>query len=206
MNNELKHYRKPIVLTIFWLAFYTALTTVVVSAFYVAADNITTHTLPTGSVSMTTDYSKYVVGETINFTVKNNYNSSIFIENDCPNEPLAIYKLIDNNWVRQHDNASVKDCPDESRKVSVAAGQSISGNFKSWPRLFSTAGKYRIVAFVEYYNSLPYQDIEIIEKTVAAPQSQPVVNQPAENTFINNTPTYNDRHDDDDDDRDGDDD
>jgi len=183
MNNELKHYRNPIPLTIFWLATYLAIVTIVGTAFWFAADQVQSHTLPTGNVTLTTDYSKYVVGETVGFTIKNNYNSSIHMENSCPDEPLTVYKLVDNKWVRQHAQASPKDCPAESREVSVAAGQSVSGSFKAWPKLFSTPGKYRVVAFVEYYNSLPYKDIEIIDKPA------PVNNSPAAVTDTNPSTT-----------------
>ena len=48
-----------------------------------------------------------------------------------------------------------------------------SASFANWPRLFDKAGKYRIVAYVQYYNLVPYSDIEIIEKPTAPAASAP---------------------------------
>lgn len=166
MNSELKHSFKPARLTLFWVFFYLMIIIVIIAGIFVAANQIKTHTLPTGKTELAIPYSKYVVGESISFTIKNGYNSSAYILNDCPSEPLAVYKQVDNLWVRQHDTAIRGACSSEQRQVGVAAGELVSGNFDAWKNLFSQPGKYRIVAFVEYYNALPYQDIDVI----ASPQ------------------------------------
>jgi hypothetical protein len=113
------------------------------------------------------------VGETISFTITNNYNSPLYVLNNCPNEPLAVYRLQDSSWVRQHDTASLEECPTEDRQVSVAANAVTSGDFSAWHNLFSQPGKYRVVAYVEYYNALPYQEFEVIAKPLAKTVSSP---------------------------------
>ena len=175
MNNELDHLKHPFKLSLFWVVVYILIAGFIIGGANIAANQVRTHTLPTGDVTLTVLYSKYVVGESINFTIKNNYNSSISILNNCPAEPLAVYRQAsDGSWIRQHDYASYGACSTEQRQVSVAAGQSVTGSFDPWPNLFVNPGKYRVVAFVEYYNALPYQEFEVIApKTLSTTQQQP---------------------------------
>lgn len=171
MNSELNQVRHPYRIYFFWGLVYSLIIAVVVLLLFWAAGRIRTHTLPEGSISLKIPYSKYLVGEPITFTLKNNYNSSIYVVNNCPSEPLEVYKLENEEWVRQHDRVSIKQCDDDSRQISVPAKGVVNGSFAAWKNLFSTPGKYRIVAYVEYYNQLPYQDIEIIEKPSVQPTS-----------------------------------
>ncbi len=184
MNNELDHSKHPIKLSIFWAIVYTFIATSILFGMSIVADQYRTHIIPTGSVALTIPYSKYTVGEKINFTIKNNYNSSIYIINNCPSEPLAVYKQIDGKWVLQHDQASTYECPTEQRQIDIKAGETMNGSFAPWPNLFSQPGKYRIVAFVEYYNALPYQDIEVVQVTAKVP-SAPTTNP---TTYSNSNP------------------
>lgn len=152
---------------IFWMATYAIAVIVILSVGYILASAIRTRSLPNGKVTLSVPYSQYLVGENITFTLTNNYNSSIYVTNKCPTEPLDVYRYENNQWVRLHDTASEKDCSDENRQISIAANSSMTGTFAPWHNLFNKPGKYRVVAYVEYYNSLPYQDFEIIEKPIA---------------------------------------
>lgn len=162
MKSELLYVRNPKRVRIFWAVFYSLLAALFVLGLYMAAGRIRTHTLPTGNIQLTIPYSKYLVGETVSFSIKNNYNSPAYLVNRCPEEPLEVYRQDGGQWIRQHDKAALSDCPDEERQVSVPANGIINGSFEPWHQLFSQPGKYRIVAYVEYYNALPYQEIEII--------------------------------------------
>jgi|GEM_PF-1504027 len=168
MNNELYHLKHPLKLSIYWIAVYLMLIIILSNGVGIATSLTRTHGLPFGKIKLTIPYSKYIVGEKVNFTIINNDNSSIYVLNNCPFEPLAVYRLINSVWVRQHDQASTGSCSSEHRQVSVAPAGRVSGDFSAWRNLFSKPGKYRIVAFVEYYNALPYQDIEIIKPTVSS--------------------------------------
>lgn len=167
MNNELNNVHHPSRLRFFWIAIYCLVIVSIVFVVVIVADQIKTHILPTGQVKLTVPYSKYLVGETVSYTLKNNYNSSVYIINNCPSEPLAVYRLEKDKWIRQHDQASKSECAGENRQVSIAAGDSISGNFAPWHHLFSQPGKYRLVAVVEHYNSLPYQEFEVVAANVS---------------------------------------
>lgn len=125
---------------------------------------INTRIIPTGSIELTTKYKQYLLGEEITFKIHNNFNSAIYVENNCPAEPLDVYRYEGKKWVRQHDKASNKVCKKSDRKVSIPANGSQEYSFSNWPNLFNKPGLYRIVAYVDYYNQLPYQDFEVIEK------------------------------------------
>ncbi len=164
MKGELLYVYHPIRTRIFWAIVYVVLLVGVTIGLFAAGSQIRTHTIPVGGIGLTVPYSKYLVGENINFTIKNNFNSAIYVVNKCPSEPLSVFKQENGVWVPIHDTATEGGCSDESRRVSVPANSTTTGSFAAWPHLFDTPGKYRIVALVEYYNALPYQDFEVIAK------------------------------------------
>lgn len=172
MNSELKNIRKPFRLRSYWFLVYLILVIAAVSVVFVAAEQAETHILPVGQVKLTVPYSKYIVGEKISYTIKNSYNSSIYIINNCPSEPLAVYRFENNKWVRQHDQTTQGECAGQQRQISVEPGGSITGNFSPWHNLFKKPGKYRVVVAVEHYNSLPYQDFEVVAVGAAALNDQ----------------------------------
>jgi hypothetical protein len=163
---------------------YVAVLGAVIGVLFILGSRVRTHTLPSGSISLQIPYSKYLVGEAVSFTVKNNFNSAIYIANNCPAEPLAVYKLENQKWVRIHDTADIHECHTEDRQIRIPAGGSSSGSFAGWRNLFNTPGKYRLVVFVEYYNTLPYQDLEVIAKP-AVPDIPAIV--PKKPTVSTNT-------------------
>lgn len=160
---------------VFWFVAIALLLLLVLTWLYYAAASIRTHTLPVGEIQLSVPYSKYLVDEPITFTVKNNYNSPVYFANACPQEPLSVYRLVKGVWLRIHDTASLRDCPDENRQILVPANGSVNGNFGPWHNLFNQPGRYRVVAYVEYYSALPYQEFDVI----AAPPIAPSVQSPA---------------------------
>lgn len=131
---------------------------------FIVGSRIHTKIIPAGNVTLETEYSKYLLGEEIKFTIKNNFNSTIYLENNCPTEPLDVFKYQDTKWVRIHDLANTKDCTKDDRNIKIPANEIRIASFAKWPKLFSTPGLYRIVANVGYYNQLPYHDFKVIAK------------------------------------------
>jgi hypothetical protein len=157
-----------------------AILILVLATFNYLGSRIHTRSIPSGSISLTTDYAKYLVGDTVSFTIQNNFNSTIYVNNNCPDEPLEIYKYQTNGtWTQVHDEKITSECKDSDRQIVIAPNDSVTGNFSRWPDLFKEPGRYRIVAYVEYYNELPYQDFEVIEKPavpeIPVPESETVV-------------------------------
>lgn len=162
MMGELYYIRHPNRIRLLWAFVYTLIVASFVYGAYAVTNHIVTHSVPVGQIQLIVPYSKYLVGEPVTFTLKNNYNSPVYFTNNCPGEPLAVYMQVNGKWVRQHDTASAKDCPSEQRQVSVPANGVVNGTFQAWHNLFSKPGKYMIVAYVDYFNSLPYQEFEVI--------------------------------------------
>ena len=73
MNNELNNMRHPSRLRILWAIVYVLIIAIVVTVAGFSAFQIKTHIIPTGSIQLSIPYSKYVVGETVSFSIKNNY-------------------------------------------------------------------------------------------------------------------------------------
>jgi hypothetical protein len=143
--------------------------------------------VPVGSIEVSTKYSTYLLGDTVDFTVKNNFNTTVYIDNNCPSEPLEVYRMVGTTWTRIHDTASAKNCTTEDRKVPIPAKGTQTATFKNWPHLFDQPGKYRIVVYVQYFGQVPYRDFEIIARPplpaipALLPTPQPVA-QTSQNT------------------------
>ncbi len=173
---ELEFTKRPAVTYIKWSMVYLVILALIVAVALLLAGKIRTYSLPTGAVELSMPYGRYLVGEPVTFTLKNNFNAPIYVANNCPDEPLAVYKLEQSTWVRIHDETTLTSCTTKERQIMIAAGGEQNGSFAKWKHLFNKPGTYRIVAFVEYFNTMPYQDIEIVAKpkpVVAEPQ--PVV-------------------------------
>jgi hypothetical protein len=175
VNRELKYMLDPIRSRRKWIILYAALIVGLLAGFYLMVGRLRTHTLPHGQIELSVPYSKYLLGETVNFTVTNNFNSPVYAINNCPSEPLGIYRLDGNTWTRVRDKAN-KTCTADDRRVSIPAHGSMTVSLAPWTHLFEKPGKYRAVLLVEYYNSLPYQEFEVI---TAPPKATPPASSPS---------------------------
>lgn len=164
MSKELDYTRNHKITYIKWGAVYLLLFAFLAAIFLLVANRIHTYSIPKGSFELTVPYAKYVVGDTVTFTLKNNFNSPAYVANECPREPLAVYKLENETWVRVHDEAPSDSCELKDRQILIPAGGQQAGSFAAWKNLFASPGKYRIVAYVEYFDAMPYQDFEVIAK------------------------------------------
>lgn len=186
MKGELRYAHSKFASRIWWLLFYLVVLTALIVGALKLLDNIKTRNLPAGQIQLSIPYSKYALSDTITFTIKNGYNSPVYLVNDCPSEPLNVYRQENGSWVRIHDTASLSDCPTEGRQIEVPASGQVNGSFAPWHNLFNVPGKYRVVAYVEYYDALPYQDFEVVADP-PSPKPKPVVVVPAP---VVTQPTY----------------
>lgn len=182
MKGELHHAEHPRHTHLRWAAFYVVASIALVVGFVVIANRIRTYSVPTGNLILSIPYKKYIVGESIAFAITNHYNSTVYIENDCPGEPLAVYRKTGDDWKRLHDQSQPESCKNKERQIAIAPGGVRSSNFDSWPNLFKEPGMYRVVAYVGYFNTAPYQDFEVISK----PEKRVVAQAPS----VAPTPTY----------------
>lgn len=181
MRGELLFVQHPFRVHAKWLAFYVLLLIAAIFGMTKVAAHIRTHTIPFGQMELEIPYTRYVLGEDVTFTLTNHFNGIVFVSNNCPEEPLMVFRQESSRWVRIHDEASETDCPSEAREIGVKPNGIVTGSFSKWKHLFDKPGKYRVVAYVEYYNSLPYDDFEVVAKKAAVAakttaSSAPVLN------------------------------
>lgn len=156
--------------------------------------------LPEGNIELLVSKTKYQVGETVEFTVVNHFPTTIYVTNQCPGEPLNVYRWENKKWTQVHDTDKDGVCSDQERNVGIMPEGSRGYNFKDWPNLFKEPGVYRIAMVVQHSDDVFFQDftvlepVEVIEikngKTVSKPTPEIVPNVPA--LIEEPTPTYED--------------
>lgn len=164
IRSEQFHAAHPYRTYVGWGLFYIVVMLAVATWFIQFANSMHTYSVPVGAVSLKVPYAKYLSGEAITFSVTNNYNTTVTIANNCPNEPLAVYRQVNKKWRRVHATAKASSCKDKARSINIAPGKTVSGSYKAWPNLFKKPGNYRIAVFVEYFGSVTYQDLTVIKK------------------------------------------
>lgn len=162
IRSELQYAFHPHKSWKFWLGLYTTIILALVCVLLVMADHIRTRISPIGEVTLNTNYSTYVVGQPITYSLTNNYNSTIDMITQCPAEPLAIYKQTKSGWMRLHANADKNSCSTQQRRVIVPSHSVATSNLSPWQSMFSAIGTYRLVALVDGSRTLSYVDFEVI--------------------------------------------
>ena len=175
MRKELLHAANPWRVRLTWVAIYLVLMSATLGTLYIMLERVRTFSLPTGGVELSVPYSTYLVGETVSFTVKNDFNSPIYVNNSCPSEPLSVYRQVNGSWLRIHDTTAISNCATQDRTVMIPPNSSMTATFANWPHLFDTPGNYRVVMMVQYYNALPYQDFQVIAKPTPALATTPPI-------------------------------
>lgn len=164
IRSEDFHAKHPYRAYVGWALFYIVLILAAVFIFLQFASSLHTQSVPQGSVALKIPYAKYLSGEAITFSVTNNYNSTISITNNCPQEPLAVYRQVNKVWRRTHATSKVNTCSEKLRTITIEPGRTVSGSYKNWPGLFKTPGKYRVAVFVQYFGAVAYQDVTIVKR------------------------------------------
>ncbi len=195
--SELIHVEDPWHSRLRWLAVFVVLFVGIVFASFVALDRIRTYSLPTGGIQLSTRYTQYLVGEPVSLTIKNGFNSPISIITSCPSGPFAVYRSVNNKWVRIHDTISATNCSALPGTLQLPAAGSSTLSLSDWSQLFATAGSYRIALHVQYTNALPYVDFEVMtppapyvaKAPVPTPvQSPQIASTPRSGTTTQSTP------------------
>ena len=142
-------------------------------AIYKIAEGIENYTLPSGSIEVNSEYSSYVTGEVVKVSIKNNLNTTIYINNECPNEPLNVYFYENDKWGPVNDKTNENSCPNKARQIAIKPNGSETVSYQEWKNLFSKPGKYRILAAVSGFRSYPYQDILVSAPVEPIPMPAP---------------------------------
>lgn len=149
-----------------WVFLYLVLIALFAFAVYWQAKRVNTLGFASGEIQITTSKTKYTVGDTISYTLKNGLDQPITIADNCPQEPLYVYTWTNNSWVRIHDTTATSNCSGVPKQRTIPAGGSYSQNFNNWPNLFNKPGIYRVVSLASNYTALPYADFQVVAKPV----------------------------------------
>lgn len=174
---------------IFWILVYVVL---VAASFFSARwvlHRLDRDVVLEGNVELAVPKARFAVGEDVSFTMKNDLETSIFIINGCPKEPLHVFRWNGKTWDAVHATTTKSYCEGQSRMIEIPAKRSVTYSYRAWPELFAQPGYYRIVASVEQYVKYPYADFEIYAPGVstsptAAPQGAPVLQQEPANVVV----------------------
>lgn len=149
-----------------WILIYMLLVTGLGFIIYWQASRVNTLGFASGQLQLTTSKTKYTVGDTVSYTLKNDLNQPLTFTNTCPQEPLYVYSWNNISWVRIHDTASAAACASEPKQQTIPAGGSYTQNFSKWPKTFNKPGIYRLVVLATNYTALPYTDFQVVAKPV----------------------------------------
>jgi hypothetical protein len=123
-----------------------------------------TRHLPVGSIELSINKTQYQLGEVVGFTLTNHFPVPVYVTNQCPSEPLNVYRWENKEWVEIH--ATAKDdaeCYTQDRNIAVSSEGTRSYDFGDWPQLFGEPGVYRIAAAIDHYGGAPFQDFVVLE-------------------------------------------
>ncbi len=149
-----------------WVLLYLLIILGFIFVMYWQTKRINTLNFASGVMQLTTSKTKYTVGDTVAYTLKNGLSQPITLVNSCPKEPLYVYSWTNNSWTRIHDTAKVSACSGEPKQQIIAPGGSYTQSLANWPNLFNKPGIYRIVGLASNYTALPYADFQVVAKPV----------------------------------------
>ena len=113
-------------------------------------------------ISIGTDKSLYTVGEDVTVTLSNMTLSDVYVKNNCPYEPLSVYRLENTKWVSLSVSDSASKCAGEPSSYAIPANKSVKTGYHNWPDLFTAPGTYRIVANIESYSQGPSAEFQVV--------------------------------------------
>lgn len=142
------------------LAPYAAVFALISLVGYQASTYIFAESTPS-QVSLSLEQTSYAVNEPIRFTILNNSDRAVSVLNNCPGEPLEVYRQQDAQWLRIHQNADPSKCVGAPRHYTIAPQSKVSATYNFWPSLFEEPGRYRIVAPIEPGGERPLAEFDV---------------------------------------------
>lgn len=116
---------------------------------------------PASGIELGVNQPSYSVGQDVIVTISNATKNNVYIVNNCPSEPLSVYRLENNNWVALNVATSTAKCVGEPVDYEIPAEHSIKTDYRYWPTLFNQPGEYRIVANIEFFSRGPSVEFNV---------------------------------------------
>lgn len=119
--------------------------------------------IPSNYLSVGVEQPEYQVGQVVTATITNDSSIDLYVNNNCPGEPLAVYRREGKKWVRVHATASVAHCQGQPSDYKIPANTTISVDYRYWPQLFAQPGRYRIELPAEFARQTPMVDLSVVK-------------------------------------------
>lgn len=101
-----------------------------------------------GTLGIATTKENFSRGDTITVQLKNNTKEVIQIPNECPNEPLTVYRFSEDVW--KQIAATPKITCADTKPITIEPDKTVTIKYDKWSRaLFSNIGKYKIGVTLE---------------------------------------------------------
>jgi cyclophilin family peptidyl-prolyl cis-trans isomerase len=135
--------------------------------------------LPADAAEIVLSKESYEVGEEIIFGVQNRTDKVIMVDNECPYEPLEIYRWNDSRW--EHIKAQAKvECRTGDQEIVIEPHSLVGSTFLPWSKIiFNETGKYRLELKIHGFANVFYKEFEIKQKITMEQEKKT-----AENTTI----------------------
>lgn len=119
------------------------------------------HILPANAITLQTNQHTYTAGDKIVLTITNNTAKTLYIENNCPSEPLTVrHQDSDDQW-REREVTVNKNCGDD-QSIALDPGTAQQIDYSPWQaELFKEPGKYRVELEVEGYETHYFTEFTI---------------------------------------------
>lgn len=175
LNRELRTKHMNIRFHILWLVFYILLIAGFVKlGLYVYGEHDEDQ-FPPGSISLKVSKERYKPGEDVSFIIQNQFPNTIFVTNNCPEEPLNVYRWDDKKWKQIHATAKDKNsnCYNQPRRIAIKPNSTKKYDFKDWPTLFKEPGVYRLAMKIDHSDEIVFDDFVILRPPKVIKQSRP---------------------------------
>jgi len=118
------------------------------------------HLNESGSIILTSTKDNYAKTSTVTLSLSNNTEENLVIPNECPGEPLNVYRYEKNEWIQKTANPEL-DCSGKT-DLTITPNSKANIAYDNWSHaLFSEMGRYKI----EFTTT-----IEGKEKIIATPE------------------------------------
>jgi hypothetical protein len=120
-------------------------------------------TLPTDSIAIITSKDKYKVGEEIFFAIQNKTAKTLFIENECPWEPIEIYMYKNNVWSKLKARSEIIKC-ENAKEIVLRPYELVGASFLPWTEIIlDKPGTYKLEVEIEGYKNSVEKEFEIVQ-------------------------------------------
>ncbi len=176
LNRELRTNNMKVRFHVLWFVFYIILVGGFIASAILVYRQHSENQFPSGSISLNVGKERYKLGEEVTFSVRNQFPSTIYVANNCPEEPLNVYRWDKKKWEQIHAKAKGKntDCHKQPRQIAIQPNSTREYNFGDWPSLFADPGVYRIAMKIDHSDELAFSDFVVLRPAKVIKKPNPI--------------------------------